>query len=308
MKTIAIEPIQEDFGATVRSQNGTSLFDLNVEEMIGLFKEKGVLLFTGFGPDLRAFEKFSDRFSTDWMHYDGGAHERRVLNPDSDRTIYSVNFYFGRKEQVMFELPVHADMSYLKHHPKILFFYSIQPARTGGETAIVDGLRVYREMSEPTKRLFATKKIKYIRKYFQGGWQLRFGTDDLEKVMAFCRENEMALSIDEKTMTLTTEYATTATPRCRWGGQTVFCNSIAPVIWQEECGKDNSLVRLEDGSKIPPDVIEEMKSVLARNRVLVPLKKSEILLVDNTRVLHGRMTFDDPARDVAIRMGGNVAW
>ena len=307
MNEMEIQPIAGRFGAVVRG--GGTLSDLDEKRLMALFKEKGALLFAGYEADLAGFERFSNRFSNDWMLYEGGAHERRVLNPDGDGTIYSVNFYFGKQQQVMFELPVHADMSYIKHSPLCLFFYCVQPARNGGETAVVDGEAVYRGLSDSTRRLFAEKRINYIRKYYEGGWQLRFGTSDLEEVKRFCDHNEMALRIEavDGGHTLTTEYIVTATPETRWGGR-AFRNSILPVVWQEENGKDNSLVRFEDGSPLPPDVVAEVKAVTKANRNLIPLHKTEILWVDNSRVLHGRMTFDDPARDVAIRMAASVPW
>ncbi|HEV8198840.1 MAG TPA: TauD/TfdA family dioxygenase [Candidatus Polarisedimenticolia bacterium] len=307
MKEMEIQPIAGRFGAVLRG--GGTLSDLDDKRLIALFKEKGALLFAGFESDLAGFERFSNRFSSDWMLYEGGAHERRVLNPDGDGTIYSVNFYFGKQQQVMFELPVHADMSYIKHSPLCLFFYCVQPARMGGETAVVDGEAVYAGLGDATRRLFAERRIKYIRKYYEGGWQLRFGTSDLDEVRRFCDHNEMTLAIEKTAegLTLTTEYAVTATPETRWGGR-AFRNSILPVVWQEEQGKDNSLVRFEDGAPLPPDVIAEVKAVTKANRNLIPLHKTEILWVDNSRVLHGRMTFDDPARDVAIRMAASLSW
>jgi hypothetical protein len=32
------------------------------------------------------------------------------------------------------------------------------------------------------------------------------------------------------------------------------------------------------------------------------------MFVDNTRCLHGRKAFDDPKREVAIRMAKNLTW
>lgn len=309
MTPIDYEPLSEDFGAVVRKRDA-GLFDLDVAALIDLFKRRGVVRFAGFGGGIAEMDRFSGRLSSDWMPYEGGAHERRVLNPDGDGTIYSVNFYLGRKEQVMFELPVHADMSYLKHHPVFLFFYCVQPARTGGETQVVDGRRVYLDLSDAARRLFAERRIKYIRKYKEGDWQGRFGTDDLDRVRRFCEWNELALTIEEVPggHLLTTEYVAWATPVGRFVGAPVFCNSIMPVIRTEESGFDISLVRMEDGTRIPPDVVAELKELVVRHRHLVQMQKTEMMWVDNTRVLHGRMTFDDPARDVAIRMAGSVTW
>jgi len=306
-QALVAHPIAGDFGVSIDRSHNPDLLGLDMEEVFDLCRTRGVVLFSGYDLDIEAFQEFTNRFSLDWMSYEGGAHERKILNPQGDGTIYSVNFYLGQKKQLTFELPLHADMSYLKHSPVILFFYSVMPARTGGQTMLCDGLQIYRELSEPTRRLFRSKRIKYIRKYPPGNWQGRFGTEDLEEVKAFCQKNELKLSIDG-TGTLTTEYLVSAVPQSRWGGHTVFRNSILPVVRQEEVGKDDSLVRFEDGSPLPREVIEELREVTRRLTVLLPLKLHEFLFVDNSRVLHGRKAFDDPEREVAIRMCGSVTW
>jgi alpha-ketoglutarate-dependent taurine dioxygenase len=309
--SLHVEPLSESFGSFVKRNGAADLAGLDTAAVIDLFKTRGVLIFRGFDADIAAFERFSDRFTTDWMPYTGGAHERKILNPAGDGTIYSVNFYLGRTQQVMFELPVHADMSYIKHSPVFLFFYCVHPAASGGETAVVDGEAVHRDLSARTRGLLEAQRIVYIRRYPEGDWQTRFGTSDLDEVKRFCDHNDMTLRIETHApdrRTLTTEYAVTAIPETRWGKRRAFRNSIMPVLWQEENGRDNSLVRFEDGSKFPDDLIAELKTVTRKHRQLVAMRRAEVMMVDNTRVLHGRMTFDDPRRDVAIRMAGGTSW
>ncbi|MGH8549950.1 MAG: TauD/TfdA family dioxygenase, partial [Methylococcales bacterium] len=122
---------------------GIGLIDLEVKEIKSLFKTNAAVLFTGFQPDMRSFEQFTDQFCSDWMLYQGGAHDRQILNEKTDYTVYSVNIYMGQEKQYMWELPMHSDMSYQGYHPAILFFYCLKPARNGGETSLCDGLRVY---------------------------------------------------------------------------------------------------------------------------------------------------------------------
>ncbi|HZZ72908.1 MAG TPA: TauD/TfdA family dioxygenase [Pirellulales bacterium] len=300
------EPVSADFGLTIRNRGGASPFDLPREKMQEAFRTQGVVFFQGFQLAMAEFERFSNLYCTDWMTYQGGAHERQVLNPSSDQTVYSVNFYLGQKEQLKFELPLHCDMSYLKISPVALFFFCVRPSATRGETMLCDGAAVYQQLQPSTRAKLHAQRINYIRKYPDGNWQVRFGTSDLDEVRAFCRQNELELRVDEQSGTLTTEYKVSAVPLSHWGQTPVFRNSILPVVWQEEAGKDNSLVRFEDGSPLPPDVIQDIKATTARLVQLIPMQTGDFMFVDNTRLLHGRKGFDDPQREVAIRMAGSL--
>lgn len=306
--TVTAEPLTEDFGLIIRPTGDLDPRALPRDEVIEACKTAGVVYFQGFGASMELYESFTNQYCTDWLTYQGGAHERQVLNPGSDRSVYSVNFYLGQKEQLKFELPLHCDMSYLKISPVALFFYCVHPAADRGETMLCDGARVYDELSSPTRDRLSAQRIKYIRKYPEGNWQMRFGTDNMDEVRAFCRENELVLTVDASSGTLVTEYSVDALPRGRWSERRMFRNSILPVVKQEEVGSDASLVRFEDGSPLPTEMIAELREVTTRLTRLVPMSAGDFMFVDNTRVLHGRKAFDDPRREVAIRMAKNLDW
>src|SRR4051812_9512884 len=105
------EPLTPDFGVKIVSTGDSSVFDLPRDTIITACKTSGAVYFEGFNLSLPDFEQFTNTLCNDWLPYQGGAHERVILNPDSDGTIYSVAFYLGQKEQLKFELPLHCDMS-----------------------------------------------------------------------------------------------------------------------------------------------------------------------------------------------------
>jgi alpha-ketoglutarate-dependent taurine dioxygenase len=77
-----------------------------------------------------------------------------------------------------------------------------------------------------------------------------------------------------------------------------------PVIAQEYVqGLQSSIVRFEDGLKIPDDVIFELKDVTDKLTLPIAWQKGDILMIDNTRLLHGRKSFSDNQREIYVRMG-----
>jgi len=80
-------------------------------------------------------------------------------------------------------------------------------------------------------------------------------------------------------------------------------------LWQEEdLGRKSSLLRVEDGSKIPVEIMTEVKQVCEQLTVNLPWHRGDLILVDNTRVMHGRREFTDQNREIYVRMCRSVKW
>ena len=303
-------PISEEFGTRIVATDKSNIFAIDQENIRSLFKKSGVLLFRNFDINTDKFEQFTNLFGTEFMHYIGGAQVRKIINKNGDQTISSVNFYTDsdKQQKRTFKLPLHGEMFYTKSRPTLLWFYCVAPPLEDGETTVCDGVQVYQELSEATKNLFKTKRIKYIRHYANGEWQGRFQTDDLSELAKFCQESDLHLKIDKDTQAITTEYVYPAIVKTRWGGQEAFLNSILIVEWQEAAGKTDSIVRLEDNSRIPDDVLLELQEVTERLTYLISWQRGDILMIDNTRMLHGRRAFSDQQRELYTRMCRSVPW
>ena len=303
-------PISEEFGTRIVATDKSNIFAIDQENIRSLFKKSGVLLFRDFDINTDKFEQFTNLFGTEFMHYIGGAQVRKIINKNGDQTISSVNFYTDsdKQQKRTFKLPLHGEMFYTKSRPTLLWFYCVAPPLEDGETTVCDGVQVYQELSEATKNLFKTKRIKYIRHYANGEWQGRFQTNDLSELAKFCQESDLHLKIDKDTQAITTEYVYPAIVKTRWGGQEAFLNSILIVEWQEAAGKTDSIVRLEDNSRIPDDVLLELQEVTERLTYLISWQRGDILMIDNTRMLHGRRAFSDQQRELYTRMCRSVPW
>ena len=297
--------IHKGVGAMVQGSNDESAFDLDKEQIIELFTSSGAVLLRGFNLGPEGFSKFSSLFGTDYMTYRGGSYVRKTVN-GADKTLLSVSHDYGREKQDTFELPLHGEMYYRDNRPTILWFYCVTPAAADGETTICDGSQIYEELSTPTKELFHRKRLTYIRRYNDGEWQKIFQTEDIDEAAAFGREIGLTVQADGVSKSIKTEYVHPAVIRSRWGNRTVYINNMLPVLWQESTGRQTSIVRFEDGSRIPEDVVREITEIQRRLIVPTPWQKQDFLMLDNTRFMHGRRAFTDTGRDIYLRMVGSV--
>ena len=294
--------------------DGAGLLELPVDDVLGVFKKSGFVAFVGFDADLAAFEKFSNQFSPDYMDHTGGGSLRQVINKDGDGTILSVSYnynpddgHFGEEEKT-FGLPLHADRSYADSQPPLMWFHCMVPPKMDGQTTIADGVKLYQALSDRSKEIFANNQLDYIRTYRDGEWQLWAATDDLEKVKAYCKANGLTMTVTPENA-VRTHSLRWAVVKPRWTDQLAFVNSIPIVMWQEvDLKSTRSVVRLADGSPIPPDVLEDMWNVCDANTHNIEWRPGDLVMIDNTRMMHGRRAFTGRERQISVRMARTVPW
>ncbi|HWT30744.1 MAG TPA: TauD/TfdA family dioxygenase [Propylenella sp.] len=297
--------ISEPFGSVVEGSPGENVSDVDPQIVKDLIKSRGVVMFSGFGSPLEEFEGYIRTFGEDFMTYQGGGYIRRKVS--SDDTLLSTRYDHGREKQETFGLPLHGEMYYTNHRPVMLWFYCQKPAASEGETTVCDGAQIYEALSDETKELLASKKLKYIRHYLDGEWQKIYQTDDIDEAIEFCAGNGIEARVVDGNA-LKTEYVYPGVIKSRWGGHRVYINNVLPVVWQEQMGRKTSIVRFEDGSEIPQKLIDEVSKAQERLVIPLPWKAGDFAAIDNTRALHGRRAFTDTDREVFLRMVHEVSF
>ncbi len=303
-----IEPLSEYVGIRLESENRSNVMDVDPEQVKSHYREHGAVLLRNFDIDADTFEAFTNQFSDDYMDNQGSGSLRETINKKGDGTIQSVSYAVGRKTQLNFGLPLHADRSYIADQPELMWFYCVRPADSEGETTLCDGVRLCEEFSPATRELFTTTDIKYLRHYPSGDWQKLYHTDDVDEVRRLCEINELELEFSEDD-TMHTVYTTRAITKSKYGNHDTFNNSILIVQWQEDdLDRKVSFVRMADGSRIPDEVLADVRRAADKVTYAVSWQPGDLVMIDNTRLLHGRNQFADPERTIYVRMCRSVDW
>ncbi len=282
-----IHPLSNTLGQIILASPHTYLFDLNKTEIIRLFQKEGALLFRGFTTCVDDFTQFTNQLSQNFMDYTGGVFNRKAIKGDA--TVLSVNdFNHGIK--------LHGEMYYQKKIPHLLWFFCVNPASNAGETIIGDGKRFYDELSQPLKDLFQQKKLKYQACLDQKTWQKRYKTNDLSVVQQICRESDIHVQINQD-QSLNLHYICPAIYPNLSGKSFIFINSILPT---KVIAPDS--VSFEDDSKINAEIIAELNEIAEKITVEIQWQKGDILMLDNTRIMHGRRAFKDETREIYLRL------
>jgi alpha-ketoglutarate-dependent taurine dioxygenase len=303
-----LEALSKNMGLVVKSSNGEGLADLNVDDLTEGLRSTGALYFQGFGADVATFEDFTNRFSDDYMDNTGSGSYRATVDEKRDSTIQNVAYVYGVENQRTFPLPLHADRSYVKSQPEMMWFMCVVPAEVDGQTTVCDGIAIHEGLSQKAKDFFAQNRLKYIRHYTAEEWPVIFHTTNRDVVKRYCIDNDLNAEFNENDSLITNSFKS-AVVKPKYSDKPAFVNSILIQLWQEEeLGRTSSLLRVEDGSKIPDEIIDEVKQVSDELIIALPWQTGDLILVDNTRVMHGRRSFTDQEREIYVRMCRSVNW
>ncbi|MEV6766570.1 TauD/TfdA family dioxygenase [Streptomyces sp. NPDC051105] len=213
------------------------------------------------------------------------------------------------------EIFLHNEQSYNQTWPQVIFFHCVEAPGAGGGTPIADCRKIYQRISADTRRRLEERKYSYVR-HFGGrlglSWREAFQTEERSEVEKYCRDNDISFSWGEKEE-LTTRQIRPVSARhpvtgdATWFNHLVFFNvqlfDPGTVKALMSMGKDRlpNNTYYGDGADIEPEIVEELRAAYLAEKVVVPWREGDILMLDNMLVAHGRESFIPP-RQIIVGM------
>lgn len=294
--------------------DGVSLVEWAQEErerLERLLLEHGAILFRGFGiRSLDAFREVMGATSDDaLLEY----RYRSTPRSQIEGRVYSSTEYPAARS-----IPMHNEMSYARSWPSRIWFYCDTAAEEGGETPLADSRRVYRRLDADLRERFEGRGVMYVRNYGEGmdlSWTDVFQTDEREEVERFCRDQGIEVAWKEGGR-LRTRQVCQAVIDHPVTGEPVWFNQahLFHVSALEESVRrmlldsfaPDELPRnafFGDGSPIPEEDLEHIRTVYAEESVAFPWREGDVLMVDNVLTAHGRRPFGGE-RLILVGMAG----
>src|SRR4051812_2636856 len=284
--------------------------------------QHGGLLFRGFG--LAGAEDFARAVAAlatgPSVNYIGG---------DSPRTKVAGAVYTSTEAPATIKISLHNELSFVRSHPKHIFFFCERAPAERGETILGDARRVYRALDPGVRDRFMQKQIRYASCYYgrswvmdlvnslqpsHKSWRAVFETDDRSQVEALCREHDFAfewhgdnwIRISQtrpaaKTHPETGEWVWFSQPHLydfnprllgtwRWVGAKLFYARKHTRLHE---------VAYADGSEIPRADLYHLMDTLDESTVAFPWQQGDVLVLDNVLSMHGRAPFTGARRILA---------
>jgi len=276
-----ISPFSQSCGQIISGATDPNLFQLDVSEIQDLFRSSGFILFRAFDVNVETFPAFVNQFTSQFLRDRGNS---KTSDP-AGGFVQSVTV--GTKP-----IELHCENAVSAERPDIIWFYCATPAVSGGETTVCDGVDVWAQLSNSTKQLFLTKKVKYKvtvprNVYLNKDKEIVVSVGNLKFAGTTYRFND-----DES---LTVEYVVSAANKTRYRSQIAFANSITGPY---------SLYKItfEDDSDLPVAITREIRQLHDKLTKEISWQAGDLVMIDNSRFLHGRRAFYDKQRRIFTLM------
>jgi alpha-ketoglutarate-dependent taurine dioxygenase len=273
-----------------------------------LLAQHSAILFRNFAVNTIAeFEQFAKVIAPDLLEY----HERSTPRHEVSGKVYTSTNYPADQF-----IPLHNEHSYSHVWPLKIWFYCVKPAEQGGATPIADSQQVFEHIDQQIRARFAQKHVMYTRNYGGGldlPWQEAFQTDDTVAVEDYCRTARIECEWlpDGRLRTRQVQPAIVNHPQSGaplWFNQAhlFHVSSLKPEVRASLLAMvpEADLPRnayYGDGMPIEAEVLDAIRLAYQRATVTFAWQATDILLLDNMRVAHGREPFSG-ARQVVVAM------
>jgi alpha-ketoglutarate-dependent taurine dioxygenase len=278
------------YGVLVEAE-GLSLDVLNKDVVLSILKESGFLVMRGFRADLEGFSRLVRRFST-----------RVSLDPA--RAFHGSGSVAQKVDAGFDAVGLHCENGNSPFLPDLCWFYCEKAAREGSQTTVCDGYRVWGALSPTTRDRFLEQPIQYSRNVEAAKWKSFIfhslqGRKPLEEISF-----EDVASLMGRNTTATAElnpdgsihytFQVSAVHRTLFGERLSFANSILGPSYNYERPR----ITFADGSPIDGRLLAELAEVTESVTENIEWQDGEVVLIDNTRVMHGRRAIKDPVRTI----------
>jgi len=310
------------FGATLASQN--AVLSTQHKEAAEVLRSKGVVLLDDVAKE--DFEKVAMETwqAAGYPDLPLGDYNNMgsVTRPMVGANVYDVAAGAPK------HLPVspHSEQAYLFHVPRFAAFMCIKPAEKGGELQLFNNVRLGSRLG-PLMEKFGKLGITYYRimgdkvkssnwSYPTGMWQDRFHTDDWleakkkasENVAfgglqgAVLREFEQNLVVMNWTVPAVTFVNTSSTEISRAVLQSILDSHHSNNYGNDADGSPAALDSTwGDGSQFTMEELQTLKDATKESlEVEVLLKSRQVVVIDNWRFAHGRLSYEGARNHAAL--------
>ena len=275
-----------NFALLSPDSRGDSL--LSVDEMLvkDLYVAHGALLFRGFTSDLATFAEITARFCSTYIWNESRG--RKAIT--SDKRIQTV-------DGGVRHFPLHAELARQPWKPDVAWFACMNPPGRGGETTICDGIGIAGNMPGHMLRTLQDRQLLYVREPQASECQYWFNTTEPNDEMIETPPSNCPFSFIRQAGSLYCAFTRPLLHKPMFSDDLAFANFL---LFARLKLRERAYPMFEDGTEIPDEICNGIRQI--SGRILVPIvwQKNDVLMLDNTRFMHGRNAIVDVAERVIL--------
>lgn len=262
---------------------------LDKEQVLNWVKEYGAVLFRGFDTSIDAFSALVRNVST-----------RVTLDPARNHASDSAQLVDAGTDKV----GLHLENGNAPILPHLAWFYCKKAANEGSQTTYCDGNAVWPTLNEQAQALFGGQRIKYARCLPEKLWK-KYTHSELDGIespeqVTFADLQTLGERVEGQKFTLLdnndvySEFSVWAVRNSLFSNGQGFSNSLLGPSFNYE----PPVITMENNDVIPEEVWQHIEQQTDRLTHNIEWQNHDIVLLDNTRVMHGRREIIDTDREL----------
>jgi alpha-ketoglutarate-dependent taurine dioxygenase len=265
----------------IEAEGETSLAVLDRARIEDLYKAHGALLLRGFGADAQAFRNFAWQFCRTSVFNESPG--RSPIDPENN--IHTVDG--GTRA-----FSLHSELSREPWQPDIAFFGCLSAPSRGGATTICDGIELVRALPEDLRRALEGRRFLHIKGTWPELLQFWLGTPNpsdrqLAEPPPYCPYRFRRIEGQ-----VLRYFTRPVLHRPMFAEGPAFANFL---LFARFNNNNPDYPLLDDGQPVPDEWVQAIKTAGDRTMVAVDWRPGDVLMVDNTRFMHGRTEILEPA-------------
>ncbi len=279
MNQLEIPDRQGNYATLSPKGDQRSLHDIDRELIVSAYKTHGAVLIRGFLYDLELFREFSAQFCTSTVVNNSGG--RRTV--DLEGNIQTVNL--GNDA-----FPLHPELSRRPWKPDVCWFACVKPPAQGGETTLCDGVLAVQNLRPELFDSLQDRRLKYVEPMTPhdcltwlnssspNDWML--DNPPMPNPYQFFRQSNQVFCEFSRPLF----------------HQPMFCDQLAFgnfLIFSRLYNNVRHFPVFENGDEVPDSLVNELDRTCRASTVAHQWVRNDILMLDNTRFMHGRNEFDN---------------
>lgn len=259
-------------------------------DLIAAYKSYGAVLLRGFAMDLAGFRDLTDRLCTNAVFNESPS--REVL--DAERSIQTVNIGVEA-------FPLHPELSREPWKPDICFFWCMQPPTEGGETTVCDGVEIVRRLPPEVYDKFATRQLRYRQIATPAECKYWLGAEDPDDATLANPPPACPYSFERLNTKILRSFFMPAFHRPMFTDERAFGNFL---LFGRYLNGIRVFPTFENDELVSDQLLGQVKAVTDKLETPVAWRESDVLILDNTRFMHGRRAvIDTVERRIATYFG-----
>ncbi len=263
----------------VQASGSETLESIDTADIIDKLRDTAVLV-RDFLPDIANFNAFAKKFCA--VSVFNESPNRLVL--DGANNIQSVNL--GSEP-----FPLHPELSREPWKPDLCFFHCIQAPQSGGETTFCDGVELVRRLPETVRAALENRSLLYVQPAPPVILEYWLGTAQPDDFLLANPPPHCPYRFRRFDNGAIRYFSYPALHRTLLSNDVAFGNFL---LFARYYLKNDRIPLFDDGSIVPDRLVEEIAQAADPITFAVSWNPGDILILDNSRFMHGRNAIIEP--------------